>query len=850
MSSVIGYKYLFDIHMGIAMSGDEIVEIAVADKTAWRGSITGNSDTYINSPDIFGGEKGEGGIQGTLTALFGGPTQTAPSNMATVLQTPMPGFRRKLTVFFSGLISMMNPYPKAWKFRVRRTHAGWDGAVWYPEKCRISLTRPVSAGESQGTSETTSIGQSETLQSVNTAGTYTLTLAPTASGPITSIDEIVFSFAQNVGTENSYVTEHYLTVGDFSFNATTNVITLNTTSTFDPAVVTWLGTAHEYRIAYTQTVTTVDPLGGLGDVLIQAMNPAHMIWECYTNREWGRGFPASVLDEASFIAAADTLYAERFGLCIRWVRRDGIRAFVQSILDHVGGVIYPDRTTGKIKLKLIRDDYDRAAVPLFKTGTGLVSVTEAAVSASGKMINEVQVTYRDPVTNEDRTVRANNLASVQAAGGVTNSVSKEYKGIPLSSLAARLAKRDLRAMSPSIRRFNITLDRRGASVTPGSVLRIIDPTRGIGEITLRVGTVDYGSMGAGEIKVVALQDVFGLPSRGALTVGPPTWVPPNNRPCYGLSDAFELPYRSIYRALSAADFSFVDDNSAYLGTVMQEGQPLNTSYQTAVRSGLPESEDQPASAVYGCSYDAGPLPPPPPACDVNFTSVALLMHFDGNNNGIIVDSSANDLVVTAFNGAALSTGNKKFGTAALSLPATGSRIDLPNSSAIALGTGDFTIECWMFVSSWSGGGPIRIIRYNDRSVSGGGGAVTNQDYTFEVTQNGLNFFGAPGASVNPGSITGWFSAAVPAGTWNHIAWTRQGGVMRAFLNGALLTVTEGSATNNTNIVSVTQHTVGAGSLAGYTVQPCVIDEMRITKGVARYTASFTVPTESFPNTIC
>lgn len=193
-SAVIGFKYLFGIHMGVGRGPhDELVEIKVGDKTAWRGSVTTNSTITIDAPDLFGGEKSEGGITGTMDVLFGGPTQTATSRMADVLTSPMPGFRRRLTMFFDGVVSVMNPYPKPWKFRTRRALGGWDGDPWYPEKAVISLVRAVSKGESESTLETKTVKTSETHTTVQLtpgSGPWSFEIAP--AGTVISIDRVYF----------------------------------------------------------------------------------------------------------------------------------------------------------------------------------------------------------------------------------------------------------------------------------------------------------------------------------------------------------------------------------------------------------------------------------------------------------------------------------------------------------------------------------------------------------------------------------------------------------------------------------------------------------------------------------
>jgi hypothetical protein len=605
---LIGYRYSFGCHMGVSRGPvDEMVEIKVGDRTAWRGSVTDNGVIPIDAYELFGGEEAEGGIQGDLTVMMGGPTQTAPSALASVLSTPMPGFRGMFTLFFNGIMSMRNPYPKAWKFRVRRALQGWDGSVWYPETAVISLVRPLSEGESEGSSETQTIPVAESLSAVidyptslaEPRATLTLTF-PVAGATMVSVDRISVECVEDAG-DGSQTVRYDIPAPNISFVG--NVVTILPTPSFSLQGSLINGRGHVFSVSYTLTLTTEDPLGGLGTTLIKAMNPAHILYEVYTNRHWGRGLAREALDDESWRAAAYKLFVEQYGLCIRWNRKDSIESFAQSIIDHIGATVYNDRSTGKIKIKLIRDDYVRGDIPLYDVNSGLLGVREGTVSAAGFMINEVKVRYRDPVTDEDRVVRATNLAAVQAAGGSINSKTIDYKGLPTEALAARIAKRELRALSPSIRRFNLEFDRRGSEIIPGGLVRIKDPARNVGEVVLRVGSVNYGDNKNGTIKVVAIQDVFGIPARGLALIGPPTGggSPSTTRPCIGEHQVFELPYRWVYRELSAAEFNLVDADSAYLGAICDEGQALNTSYQLAVKSGAPASDENPPDGSYNCS---------------------------------------------------------------------------------------------------------------------------------------------------------------------------------------------------------------------------------------------------------
>ena len=145
-SQVIGYIYYFGIFMGICRGPvNGLTAIRVGDKGVWwtnfHNRITTNRKFAIEAGMVFGGLKKEGGIVGDCIAMFGRNDQTCPADLAPMLGgTPQPGFRGAFTLFFDGMISAMNPYPKAWKMRQWRTTAGWqNNDVFYPEKATIVL---------------------------------------------------------------------------------------------------------------------------------------------------------------------------------------------------------------------------------------------------------------------------------------------------------------------------------------------------------------------------------------------------------------------------------------------------------------------------------------------------------------------------------------------------------------------------------------------------------------------------------------------------------------------------------------------------------------------------------------
>lgn len=461
----IGYKYYLGLHMGLCRGTiDALLEIKVGDRTAWSGRKTNNGSFEIDKPNLFGGTKAEGGVDGTAWLMLGDEGMTVPDQIKNWLGGLVPGFRGITTLFFDGMVCAMNPYPKPWKMKVIRILRGWDGPVWYADKAKIDMV-----------------------------------------------------------------------VQDKNGN----------------------------------------------DLTIEAMNPAHMIYQCCVDRAWGRGMPRSAIDDTAFRAVADVLYDEGFGLCLGWKRQNTLDTFVQTILDHIGANMYVDKRSGKIKLKLIRQDYIRENLPLFDMDSGLLSIEESSISAGAETVNEVIVNWHDPITNQDSAVREHNLAGIQTSGS-TFSKTNDYPGIPTPQLAARVAKRDLIYSTLPLRQFTLYADRRAWYVQPGDVLRVQDPTRGQIDIVIRVGTVNDGTLTNGRIKIQAIEDVFTMPLNATQGVQPPIWTPPDNEPKLARHAAYEVPYADLYQLFPKAEFQALEFDSGFYGMAAEKPMPNALGYDLAI----------------------------------------------------------------------------------------------------------------------------------------------------------------------------------------------------------------------------------------------------------------------------
>jgi hypothetical protein len=216
-----------------------------------------------------------------------------------------------------------------------------------------------------------------------------------------------------------------------------------------------------------------------------------------------------------------------------------------------------------------------------------------------------------------------------------------------------------------------------------------------------------------------------------------------------------------------------------------------------------------------------------PTVDPNFANVSLLLHMDGTNGSTtFTDNSANTFTVTATGNAKLSTAQKKFGATSGLFDGSGDWITAPSVSAFSFGTGDFTVEAWIY--------RVSVNLYS--ALLEIGNHANADSIIFLVGTNGITAYS--------GGFLG--SGTLATGQWQHVAWTRSSGTLRTFVDGTLTSTTSfsGNLSSNSN-VSIGY---GAGLNGGSTYYfNGYIDDLRITKGISRYNATFTPPTAAFPD---
>lgn len=263
----------------------------------------------------------------------------------------------------------------------------------------------------------------------------------------------------------------------------------------------------------------------------------------------------------------------------------------------------------------------------------------------------------------------------------------------------------------------------------------------------------------------------------------------------------------------------------YLGT-MAAAQNAFTGYIDEVR------------ITKGLALWTDNFTPPTSAMTLEDWYTKLLIHFDGTDAATSYTAESGQALT--FTGTAqLDTAQKKFGTASLLLDGNSDYVSIPDSDDWYFGTGNFTIDFWVRFNAFT----CNDSNFHLQGTITGGNTLLLQ-YRHSTTK--LQFEDYPGSN----NISVDWTWAPSTGQWYHVALVRDGTgtyCIKAYINGTSLG--NGNLTAGSWAASLTNYSSGvyigrynASYLDGW------IDEYRISKGIARWTADFTVPAYAYNST--
>jgi hypothetical protein len=336
----------------------------------------------------------------------------------------------------------------------------------------------------------------------------------------------------------------------------------------------------------------------VNDLDFYDINPAHLILECLTNPIWGMGYNFEDVDEDSFIACADTLYEEQFGLSFLWDKGGEIERLITEVLRHIDAALFVDIKTGKFVLKLIRVDYDVETLPVIGPDQ-IIEVQSYDKRLQTELINTINLTYLDSFADKQISLTLHHIALMQQQGGMV-SKDVDMNGISNSRVANKVIHRELKSYSTEVSTITIACNRECSSYNVGDVFKFSHPDYGIEVEVMRIVSMDFGSLKEGQIVIQAIQDFESLQAT-VYSESPPTlWQDPVSEPV-PVEDQIilEAPYWVIARSLGdrildelEADFQGtngylavgavkpVSDAYYYVLSTRPEGEENYTNYGT------------------------------------------------------------------------------------------------------------------------------------------------------------------------------------------------------------------------------------------------------------------------------
>jgi len=271
--------------------------------------------------------------------------------------------------------------------------------------------------------------------------------------------------------------------------------------------------------------------------------------------------------------------------------------------------------------------------------------------------------------------------------------------------------------------------------------------------------------------------------------------------------------------LTPSDFAYTDYNGQW------RSKPANVC-KTVVDAGgvnsfMLEFDDGTSTSTLGHDYE--------PGIGVNGYDVAML-HLNGTNGStVMTDEGGTNW--TAGGSAQISTAVSKFSGSSVTFNGSTDYIERTYTADTSIATENFTIDFWVYFNSVTG-----IIEVFSQRVSSAAYC------SISVIRNATSiqiYASSTGSTWNIAS--GVSFGTVAASQWYHVAITREGSVLKAYLNGTGTTISSGASSLYENSANWR-----IGGVAGYYLNGYV-DEFRFLKNKVVWTGNFTPPTAEYSN---
>jgi hypothetical protein len=273
--------------------------------------------------------------------------------------------------------------------------------------------------------------------------------------------------------------------------------------------------------------------------------------------------------------------------------------------------------------------------------------------------------------------------------------------------------------------------------------------------------------------------------------------------------------------------------TAYVNGVAGNTVSITPNNTTTMTIGGSSTSDYITGYISGFRFTTGAanvpsgIPTAPPTTTVSSGTCAALLNF---TNAGILDNTGFNALETVGN-AQIDTSTVKYGTGSMEFDGTGDYVVAAANTSLALGTGEFTVEMWLYptafatyISVWCCTNSATVATGFHIGFNASGQMFIYQNSAFRIS-----------SSANSGVLT--------LNQWNHVAVVRSSGVVKIYVDGTAAS----STWSTTQDFSQGFNLIGAAPNGGSEYYTGYIDDLRITKGIARYTTTFTPPTAAFPD---
>lgn len=204
-------------------------------------------------------------------------------------------------------------------------------------------------------------------------------------------------------------------------------------------------------------------------------------------------------------------------------------AIVDDLLKIINGNLVTDAATGKLKLKIVREDYDNSALPVVDA-SNIKSLSNFNRGSLDTAINEVKIKYLSIADGfKERTATAQNLG-LRIHKGDSDGVSYDTPSVSTAALAAKIAQREMRPLSVPLASCVVECNRSMFDAEMCDVVLLSWPPLNVENMVMRIMGVDLGSLEDSTIKLSMTQDVFGVTNIVYSDESDKTWVKPTFDP--------------------------------------------------------------------------------------------------------------------------------------------------------------------------------------------------------------------------------------------------------------------------------------------------------------------------------